>query len=84
MSYMARAGEMDEPRGMIKALVDPETSLILGATVLGVDGGEVAAQLQLAIMGGLQYTALREAVFSHPTKAEALNTLFTMFRDGQP
>ena len=84
MSYMARADEMDEPRGMIKALVDPETGLILGATVLGVDGGEVAAQLQIAIMGGLKYTALLNGVFAHPTKAEALNTLFTSFRDGKP
>ena len=83
MKYMARANEMDEPRGMMKALVDPETKQILGATVLGVDGGEVAAQLQLAMMGKLPYTALREGVFAHPTKAEALNTLFGSFRDGK-
>ncbi len=83
MSYMARADEMDESRGMMKALVDPETKKILGAVVLGVDGGEVAEQLQVAIMGGLPYTALRDGVFSHPTKAEALNTLFGSFRDGK-
>ncbi len=83
MKYMARANEMDEPRGMMKALVDPQTKQILGATVLGVDGGEVAAQLQIAMMGKLPYTALREGVFAHPTKAEALNTLFTSFRDGK-
>lgn len=83
MSSMARAGEMDESRGMMKALVDPETKQILGACVLGVDGGEVTAQLQIAIMGGLPYTALRDGMFSHPTKAEALNTLFGSFRDGQ-
>lgn len=84
MKYMARANEMAEPRGMMKALVDPVTELILGAAVLGVEGGEVAAQIQIAMMGGLKYTALREAVFAHPTKAEALNTLFTSFRDGKP
>jgi pyruvate/2-oxoglutarate dehydrogenase complex dihydrolipoamide dehydrogenase (E3) component len=83
MKWMARANEMDEPRGMMKALVDPETKQILGATVLGVDGGEVAAQLQIAMMGKLPYTALREGIFAHPTKAEALNTLFTSFRDGK-
>jgi pyruvate/2-oxoglutarate dehydrogenase complex dihydrolipoamide dehydrogenase (E3) component len=83
MKWMARAKEMDEPRGMMKALVDPKTNLILGATVLGVEGGEVAAQLQIAIMGGLPYTALREGIFAHPTKSEALNTLFTSFRDGK-
>lgn len=84
MKRMARATEMDEPRGLMKALVDPETGKILGATVLGVDGGEVAAQLQIAMMGGMPYTALRDAMFAHPTKAEALNNLFTSFRDGQP
>lgn len=83
MKQMARANQMFEPRGMIKALVDPETKLILGATVLGVDGGEVAAQLQLAIMGKLPYTALRDGIFAHPTKAEVLNTLFGHFLDGQ-
>lgn len=84
MSSMARADEMDESRGMIKALVDPETGQILGATVLGVDGGELAAQLQIACIGKLPYTALRDAIFSHPTKAEALNNLFTNFSDGKP
>ena len=83
MKQMARANEMNEPRGMMKALVDPETKQILGATVLGVDGGEVAAQIQIAMMGKLPYTALREGIFAHPTKAEALNTLFTSFRDGK-
>ena len=84
MSSMARADEMDETRGMIKALVDPETRQILGATVLGVHGGEVAAQLQIACIGHLPYTALRDAIFSHPTQAEALNNLFTSFTDGKP
>ena len=83
MKWMARANEMNEPRGMMKALVDPETRQILGATILGVDGGEVAAQLQIAMMGKLPYTALREGIFAHPTKSEALNTLFTSFRDGK-
>jgi pyruvate/2-oxoglutarate dehydrogenase complex dihydrolipoamide dehydrogenase (E3) component len=83
MKWMARANEMAEPRGMMKALVDPETKLILGATVLGVDGGEVAAQLQIAMMGNLPYTALLDGIFAHPTKSEALNTLFTSFRDGK-
>ena len=83
MKRMARATEMNEPRGIIKALVDPETNLILGATILGVDGGEVAAQLQIAMMGNVPYTALRDAIFAHPTKAEAINNLFTSFRDGK-
>jgi pyruvate/2-oxoglutarate dehydrogenase complex dihydrolipoamide dehydrogenase (E3) component len=77
MSRVARAMEMDETRGFMKALVDADTDRILGAVGLGVEGGEVAAVLQTAMMGGLPYTALRDAVISHPTLAESLNNLFT-------
>src|SRR5206468_2830349 len=77
MSYVARALEMDEPRGFLKAVVDADTGLILGAAVLGIEGGEVMAALQLAMMGRLPYTVLRDAVFAHPTLAEAFNNLFT-------
>ncbi len=77
MSYVARALEMDEPRGFLKAVVDAETDQILGAAVLGIEGGEMMAALQLAMMGKLRYTVLRDAVFAHPTLAEAFNSLFT-------
>jgi pyruvate/2-oxoglutarate dehydrogenase complex dihydrolipoamide dehydrogenase (E3) component len=77
MSYVARALEVDETRGFMKAIVDAETKQILGATVLGIEGGEMMAQIQLAIMGRLPYTVLRDAVFAHPTLAEAWNNLFT-------
>ena len=76
MSHVARALEMDEPRGMMKVLVDPDSRRLLGAAVLGVEGGEVMAALQLAMMGDLPYDTLRDAVFAHPTLAEALNNLF--------
>jgi pyruvate/2-oxoglutarate dehydrogenase complex dihydrolipoamide dehydrogenase (E3) component len=76
MSHVARALEVDEPRGMMKAVVDAESDWILGAAVLGIEGGEVAAMLQIAMMGGLPYTALRDGVFAHPTLAESLNNLF--------
>jgi pyruvate/2-oxoglutarate dehydrogenase complex dihydrolipoamide dehydrogenase (E3) component len=76
MTWVARALEMDESRGFIKAIVDAETNQILGAAVLGVEGGEIMTQLQIAMMGKLPYTALRDGIFAHPTLAEALNTLF--------
>jgi pyruvate/2-oxoglutarate dehydrogenase complex dihydrolipoamide dehydrogenase (E3) component len=57
--------------------VDPETRRLLGAAVLGVEGGEIMAALQLAMMGSLPYDSLRDAVFAHPTLAEALNNLFS-------
>jgi pyruvate/2-oxoglutarate dehydrogenase complex dihydrolipoamide dehydrogenase (E3) component len=77
MSYVARALELDESRGLMKVLVDPRSRELLGAAVLGVEGGEVMAVLQLAMMGKLPYDSLRDAVFAHPTLAEALNNLFS-------
>ncbi len=77
MTHVARALEVDETRGFMKAIVDADTRQILGATVLGLEGGEIATLFQIAMMGKLPYTALRDAVFSHPTLAEALNNLFT-------
>jgi pyruvate/2-oxoglutarate dehydrogenase complex dihydrolipoamide dehydrogenase (E3) component len=77
MSYVARAIEMDETRGFMKAVIDAETNRILGCAVLGIEGGEIMAMIQIAMMGNLPYTALRDAVFAHPTLAESLNTLFS-------
>ena len=81
MNWVARALEVDESRGVMKALVDPETAQILGAAVLGIEGGELMAMLQIAMMGKVPYTALRDAVFSHPTLAESLNNLFGTVED---
>jgi pyruvate/2-oxoglutarate dehydrogenase complex dihydrolipoamide dehydrogenase (E3) component len=79
MNYVARALEVDETRGFMKAIVDSESGQILGAAVLGIEGGEIMAMLQLAMMGRLPFTTLREAVFAHPTLAESLNNLFIHF-----
>ena len=76
MSYVARALEVDEPRGMMKAVVDANSDQILGCAVLGIEGGEVMAMMQIAMMGRVPYTALRDGVFAHPTLAESLNNLF--------
>ena len=80
MSYVSRALEVDEPRGMMKAVVDPETHQILGAAVLGLEGGEIVAMLQIAMMGRVPYTKLRDGIFAHPTLAESLNNLFAVLR----
>jgi pyruvate/2-oxoglutarate dehydrogenase complex dihydrolipoamide dehydrogenase (E3) component len=77
MSHVARALEVDESRGFMKAIVDADTDQILGAMVLGVEGGEVLSILEVAMMGKLPYTALRDGIFAHPTLAESLNILFT-------
>jgi pyruvate/2-oxoglutarate dehydrogenase complex dihydrolipoamide dehydrogenase (E3) component len=76
MAYVARALETDESRGLIKVIVDLESELILGATVFGIEGGEIMSMLQIAMMGGVKYSVLREGVFAHPTYAELLNNLF--------
>jgi pyruvate/2-oxoglutarate dehydrogenase complex dihydrolipoamide dehydrogenase (E3) component len=75
-----RAREIGETRGLMKVVVDADSDQILGAAILGVEGGEVTAVLQVAMLGALPYTALRDAIFSHPTLSESLNDLF-MFMD---
>jgi len=81
MSYVARALELGESRGFMKVIVDADSSQMLGAAVLGIEGGEIMSQIQLAIMGKLPYTVLKDAVFAHPTLAESLNNLFSHFQD---
>lgn len=76
MSRVARALETDETRGVMKVLVDAENQQILGAAILGVDGGEVMSMLEIAMMGKLPYTALQNGTFAHPNLSEALNNLF--------
>ncbi len=76
MTSVARALEVDETRGFMKAIVDGETNQILGAAILGIEGGEIMSALEIAMMGKLPYTALRDGTFAHPTLTESLNNLF--------
>lgn len=76
MASVARAIEMSETRGFIKAIVEANTNQILGCAVLGVEGGEMMAMFQIAMMGRIPYTVLKDAIFAHPTLAESLNNLF--------
>jgi pyruvate/2-oxoglutarate dehydrogenase complex dihydrolipoamide dehydrogenase (E3) component len=81
MNYVARALELDESRGFMKAVVDADTGQILGAAVLGIEGGEIMAILEVAMIGKVPYTVLRDGVFAHPTLAESLNNLFSTFHE---
>jgi pyruvate/2-oxoglutarate dehydrogenase complex dihydrolipoamide dehydrogenase (E3) component len=81
MTSVARALEVDETRGLMKVIVDAETEEILGATVLGLEGGEVMSVLQMAMMGHLKWRVLHDAVLAHPTLAESINNLFLHFDD---
>ncbi|MGH9536290.1 MAG: mercuric reductase [Terriglobales bacterium] len=80
MTSVARALETGQTRGFMKALVDPETDEILGAAVLGRDGGEVMSMIQIAMMGKLKYGDLQSAILAHPLMAESLNNLFLNFQ----
>ena len=76
MSSVIHALEVGETRGLMKAVIDAETNQILGCAVLGVDGGEFMAIIQVAMLGQLPSTALRDRTFTYPTLAEGLNYLF--------
>lgn len=80
MSYVARALETGEPRGVMKAVVDGETGLILGFTCLATEGGEVMSMVETAMIGGMPYQKLRDAVWVHPTWAESLNNVWAYLK----
>ena len=77
MTADLRTRTLSETRGFMKALIAADSDRILGFTMFGVMAGEVMATVQVAMMGGLPYTALRDAVFTHPTMLEGLIPLFS-------
>jgi pyruvate/2-oxoglutarate dehydrogenase complex dihydrolipoamide dehydrogenase (E3) component len=72
-----RTRTLSETRGFMKALIDAQTDRILGFTVFGVGGGEIMGTVQVAMIAGLPYTGLRDAIFTHPTLLEGLVGLFS-------
>jgi pyruvate/2-oxoglutarate dehydrogenase complex dihydrolipoamide dehydrogenase (E3) component len=77
MEANLRARTLSETRGFLKALVEANGDRILGFTALGVSAGEILASVQVAMIAGLPYTALRDAVLTHPTLVEGLIPLFS-------
>jgi pyruvate/2-oxoglutarate dehydrogenase complex dihydrolipoamide dehydrogenase (E3) component len=77
MKSVLRAHALTETRGFLKALVATDSDRILGFTAFAVDGGETMSAAQVAIIAGLPYTALRDAVLTHPTLAEGIGVLFS-------
>lgn len=77
MEHVLRALTLSETRGFLKALVDVNSDRILGFTAFAADGGEIMASVQTAMIAGLPYTALRDAIWSHPTLVEGLIPLFS-------
>jgi pyruvate/2-oxoglutarate dehydrogenase complex dihydrolipoamide dehydrogenase (E3) component len=83
METNLRAQTLSETRGFVKALVEPDSDRILGFTVFGVGAGEILAAVQIAMIAGLPYTALSDAVLTHPTLVEGLMTLFSSAASAQ-
>ncbi|MGA3133120.1 MAG: FAD-dependent oxidoreductase [Terracidiphilus sp.] len=77
MAAVLRARSLMETRGFLKCLVAHDSDRILGFAAFGVGAGEIMGCVQLAMLGGLPYTALREAVLAHPTIPEGLISLFS-------
>ena len=77
MEANLRARTLSETRGFLKALVEAKSDRILGFTAFGVGAGEILAAVQIAMIAGLPYTALRDAILTHPTLVEGLMPLFS-------
>lgn len=77
MSSVLRAKAIGETRGFMKMLIEADSDRILGFTMLGAEAGEVLAVVQTAMLAGMPYVGLRDAIFTHPTMAEGLNVLLT-------
>lgn len=79
MKHVARAIETGDTRGLMKAVVDADNGKILGAAILGREGGEIMTVLQMAMLGNITWQQVRALPIAHPLYAESLNNLFMVF-----
>ncbi len=77
IAAVLRSRTLTETRGFMKALVGADHDRILGFAMFGPEAGEVVAVVQTAMLAGMPYTALRDAILTHPTMAEGLGPLFS-------
>ena len=82
MAAVLRTRTLSEPRGFLKMLIEPASDRILGLTVLGAEASEILAAVQVAMLGRLPFTVLRDALFTHPTAAEGLTLLLADLASG--
>jgi pyruvate/2-oxoglutarate dehydrogenase complex dihydrolipoamide dehydrogenase (E3) component len=75
MAAVLRTRTLSEPRGFMKLLIAADSDEILGFTVFGAEASELLAAVQTAMVGHVPYTALRSAIYAHPTAAEGLTFL---------
>ncbi|MBC7999136.1 MAG: mercuric reductase [Leptolyngbya sp.] len=76
-----RANTVGDTRGLLKAVIDKSSELILGCSIFAHEGGEVMSVVQMAIIAQVPYTQVRDTVWTHPTMAESLNLLFANVRE---
>src|SRR5699024_7658971 len=76
VTAIPKAKVAKDNRGLFKALVDPETEKILGATLYEIESYELINMISLAMKAHLSYTVLRDQIYIHPTMSEAFNDLF--------
>ena len=81
MTHVARAIETGDTRGMMKAVVDADSGEILGAAIVGPEGGEIMSVLQMAMLGGITSQVIADMVFAHPLYAGSLNNLFMTLKN---
>lgn len=79
-SRITRGIESGTTQGLWKAIIDKKTNKILGASIISSEGGEIATVLQMAMQGNIKASEIRDAIFSHPTYSESLNTLFDQLK----
>jgi pyruvate/2-oxoglutarate dehydrogenase complex dihydrolipoamide dehydrogenase (E3) component len=84
MGAVLRIWTLGDTRGFMKALVDMRSDRILGFTMFGPEAGEVMAVVQAAMLAGMPYTGLRDAILAHPTMAEGLRALFAEVQPSSP
>jgi pyruvate/2-oxoglutarate dehydrogenase complex dihydrolipoamide dehydrogenase (E3) component len=77
MAAALRTRTLSETRGFMKTLIDATSDRILGFTAFGVSAGEIMGAVQIAMIGGMPFTAVRNAVLTHPTLLEGLIPLFS-------
>ncbi|WP_116140213.1 FAD-dependent oxidoreductase [Trinickia diaoshuihuensis] len=80
MASVPRARTNGTTRGFMKALVDSDSARIIGFAMLGSGAGEVTTAVQMAMLGDLPYTAVRDAIIAHPLMSEGLNLLFATLK----
>jgi Pyridine nucleotide-disulphide oxidoreductase, dimerisation domain len=72
MANVLRTVTIAEPRGFMKMLIGRDSDEIVGFTAFGIEASELMAAVHTAMVGRLPYTALRDAIFAHPTMSEGL------------